>query len=340
MSYIEVKNLSKSYGSEKVLKNINFIVLKGEIVSILGPSGSGKSTILEIFCGFKEADTGIIKIENKDILDKEPKDRNISMIFQNYALMPHLTVFDNIGLGMKIRGENKKVIKEKVLWAASILDLEKYLDRKPKELSGGQRQRVAIGRGIVRKPKVFLMDEPLSNLDYKLRMDTANEIVSLNKRIDGTTIYITHDREEAMLISDRIIILKDGEVQQIGTPKEIYENPKNIFVAEFLGRPKINILDIEVKDNKAYFKEKVIKKIDLKNGNYKFCIRPEKIYIKENGSLKGIIRDIKYLGSEYIIDIEVEGEIFKIKTSKLANKLDESLDIDFNLDNINIFIEN
>ncbi|MGL5648182.1 MAG: ABC transporter ATP-binding protein [Clostridium sp.] len=340
MSYIEVKNLSKSYGSEKVLKNINFTVSRGEIVSILGPSGSGKSTILEIFCGFKEADTGIIKIENKDILDKEPKDRNISMIFQNYALMPHLTVFDNIGLGMKIRGESKKIIKEKVLWAASILELEKYLDRKPKELSGGQRQRVAIGRGIVRKPKVFLMDEPLSNLDYKLRMDTANEIVSLNKRIDGTTIYITHDREEAMLISDRIIILKDGEIQQIGTPKEIYENPKNIFVAEFLGRPKINILDIEVKDNKAYFKEKVIKKIDLKNGNYKFCIRPEKIYIKENGSLKGIIRDIKYLGSEYIIDIEVEGEIFKIKTSKLANKLDESLDIDFNLDNINIFIEN
>ncbi|MGL4850729.1 MAG: ABC transporter ATP-binding protein [Clostridium sp.] len=336
MSYIEIKDLNKSFGNEKVLEDINFSIEKGEIVSILGPSGSGKSTILEILCGFKEPDTGIVKIEGEDILCKEPKDRNISMIFQDYALMPHLTVFENIGLGMKIRGEKKKTIKEKVMWAAEILDLGKHLDKKPKELSGGQRQRVAIGRGIVRNPKVFLMDEPLSNLDYKLRMETATEIVELNKRIEGTTIYITHDREEAMLISDKIILLKDGKVQQVGTPLEVYKNPKNIFVAEFLGRPRINILNVEIKDKKIYFKGTFIKKTNKEDGEYKLCVRPEEIFISKNGVLKGVIKDTKYLGNEYIADIEVENRILKIRTTE-ENKLGESVEIDFALDNINIF---
>lgn len=344
-NYIVFKNISKKYKETEALKNISFAIKKGEIVSVLGPSGSGKSTLLELICGFEKPDSGEIIIDGENIESKEPRDRNISMIFQNYALMPHLNVYENISFGMKIRKEKKKDIKEKTLWAAKILQLEDVLYKKPKELSGGQRQRVAIGRGIVRNPKLFLMDEPLSNLDYKLRMETCSEIVNLNKEIKGTTLYVTHDQEEAILISDRLVILNKGAIMQIGTGKEIYDRPKNKFVAEFIGKTKMNFLDIKKESDKFFLEEIGTIETDkfsyIKDGNYILGIRSEDIELKNDSSIKGNVVGSVYLGGEYITEIELKNKILKVKTNKdLSYKLGGTVGISFNLDKINIFDQN
>lgn len=344
-NYIVFKNISKKYKETEALKNISFAIKKGEIVSVLGPSGSGKSTLLELICGFEKPDSGEIIIDGENIERKEPKDRDISMIFQNYALMPHLNVYENISFGMKIRKEKKKDIKEKTLWAAKILQLEDVLYKKPKELSGGQRQRVAIGRGIVRNPKLFLMDEPLSNLDYKLRMETCSEIVNLNKEIKGTTLYVTHDQEEAILISDRLVILNKGAIMQIGTGKEIYDRPKNKFVAEFIGKTKMNFLDIKKESDKFFLEEIGTIETDkfsyIKDGNYILGIRSEDIELKNDSSIKGNVVGSVYLGGEYITEIELKNKILKVKTNKdLSYKLGGTVGISFNLDKINIFDQN
>ncbi|MGV3024113.1 ABC transporter ATP-binding protein [Clostridium thermobutyricum] len=344
-NYIVFKNISKKYKETEALKNISFAIKKGEIVSVLGPSGSGKSTLLELICGFEKPDSGEIIIDGENIEGKEPRDRNISMIFQNYALMPHLNVYENISFGMKIRKEKKKDIKEKTLWAAKILQLEDVLYKKPKELSGGQRQRVAIGRGIVRNPKLFLMDEPLSNLDYKLRMETCSEIVNLNREIKGTTLYVTHDQEEAILISDRLVILNKGAIMQIGTGKEIYDRPKNKFVAEFIGKTKMNFLDIKKESDKFFLEEIGTIETDkfsyIKDGNYILGIRSEDIELKNDSSIKGNVVGSVYLGGEYITEIELKNKILKVKTNKdLSYKLGGTVGISFNLDKINIFDQN
>ncbi|WP_195970822.1 ABC transporter ATP-binding protein [Clostridium thermobutyricum] len=344
-NYIVFKNISKKYKETEALKNISFAIKKGEIVSVLGPSGSGKSTLLELICGFEKPDSGEIIIGGENLEGKEPKDRDISMIFQNYALMPHLNVYENISFGMKIRKEKKKDIKEKTLWAAKILQLEDVLYKKPKELSGGQRQRVAIGRGIVRNPKLFLMDEPLSNLDYKLRMETCSEIVNLNREIKGTTLYVTHDQEEAILISDRLVILNKGVIMQIGTGKEIYDKPKNKFVAEFIGKTKMNFLDIKKESNKFFLEEIGTIETDkfsyIKDGNYILGIRSEDIELKNDSNIKGNVVGSVYLGGEYITEIELKNKILKVKTNKdLSYKLGGTVGISFNLDKINIFDQN
>lgn len=344
-NYIVFKNISKKYKETEALKNISFAIKKGEIVSVLGPSGSGKSTLLELICGFEKPDSGEIIIDGENIESKEPRDRNISMIFQNYALMPHLNVYENISFGMKIRKEKKKDIKEKTLWAAKILQLEDVIYKKPKELSGGQRQRVAIGRGIVRNPKLFLMDEPLSNLDYKLRMETCSEIVNLNREIKGTTLYVTHDQEEAILISDRLVILNKGAIMQIGTGKEIYDRPKNKFVAEFIGKTKMNFLDIKKESDKFFLEEIGTIETDkfsyIKDGNYILGIRSEDIELKNDSSIKGNVVGSVYLGGEYITEIELKNKILKVKTNKdLSYKLGGTVGISFNLDKINIFDQN
>lgn len=344
-NYIVFKNISKKYKETEALKNISFAIKKGEIVSVLGPSGSGKSTLLELICGFEKPDSGEIIIDGENLEGKEPKDRDISMIFQNYALMPHLNVYENISFGMKIRKEKKKDIKEKTLWASKILQLEDVLYKKPKELSGGQRQRVAIGRGIVRNPKLFLMDEPLSNLDYKLRMETCSEIVNLNREIKGTTLYVTHDQEEAILISDRLVILNKGVIMQIGTGKEIYDKPKNKFVAEFIGKTKMNFLDIKKESNKFFLEEIGTIETDkfsyIKDGNYTLGIRSEDIELKNDSNIKGNVVGSVYLGGEYITEIELKNKILKVKTNKdLSYKLGGTVGISFNLDKINIFDQN
>ena len=223
----------------------------GEFLVLVGPSGCGKSTSLRMLAGLEDVNSGRILIGDRDVTDVQPKDRDIAMVFQNYALYPHMSVADNMGFALKIAGTPKADIRKRVEEAAKILDLTQYLDRKPKALSGGQRQRVAMGRAIVRQPQVFLMDEPLSNLDAKLRVQTRTQIASLQRRLGVTTVYVTHDQTEALTMGDRIAVLKDGLLQQVGTPRDLYERPNNVFVAGFIGSPAMNIGSFQVSDGAA-----------------------------------------------------------------------------------------
>ena len=239
-------------GSDKpAVDQLNLEIKDGEFLVLVGPSGCGKSTSLRMLAGLEDVNAGRIFIGDKDVTDVQPKNRDIAMVFQNYALYPHMTVRDNMGFALKIAGTPKEEIKTRVEEAAKILDLEPYLDRKPKALSGGQRQRVAMGRAIVRKPQVFLMDEPLSNLDAKLRVQTRTQIASLQRELGVTTVYVTHDQTEALTMGDRIAVLKDGLLQQVGTPEEMYDKPANVFVAGFIGSPAMNIGTFNVEGTNA-----------------------------------------------------------------------------------------
>ena len=244
MASLSLKNICKVYpnGFEAV-KDFNLEVEDQEFIISVGPSGCGKSTTLRMIAGLEEISSGEFRIDGKIMNDVEPKDRDIAMVFQNYALYPHMTVFDNMAFGLKLRKVPKEEIKKKVEEAAKILDLEKLLDRKPKALSGGQRQRVAMGRAIVRNPKVFLMDEPLSNLDAKLRVQMRSEIAALHNRLKATIIYVTHDQTEAMTLGTRIVVLKDGVIMQVDSPQKLYNEPNNLFVAGFIGSPQMNFID-------------------------------------------------------------------------------------------------
>ena len=225
----------------------------GEFLVLVGPSGCGKSTSLRMLAGLEDVNGGAIRIGDRDVTHLAPKDRDIAMVFQNYALYPHMSVAENMGFALKIAGESKEKIHERVLEAAKILDLEQYLERKPKALSGGQRQRVAMGRAIVRSPQVFLMDEPLSNLDAKLRVQTRSQIAALQRRLGVTTVYVTHDQVEAMTMGDRVAVLKDGILQQVDTPRRMYDNPNNVFVAGFIGSPAMNLLQVEAEGGTLHF---------------------------------------------------------------------------------------
>ena len=244
MASLSLTNVCKVYpnGFEAV-KDFNLEVEDQEFIIFVGPSGCGKSTTLRMIAGLEEISSGELKIDGRVVNDVEPKDRDNAMVFQNYALYPHMTVFDNMAFGLKLRKVPKDEIKKKVEEAAKILDLEKLLDRKPKALSGGQRQRVAMGRAIVRNPKVFLMDEPLSNLDAKLRVQMRSEIASLHNRLKATIIYVTHDQTEAMTLGTRIVVLKDGVIMQVDSPQKLYNEPNNLFVAGFIGSPQMNFID-------------------------------------------------------------------------------------------------
>ncbi|MBB2892774.1 ABC transporter ATP-binding protein [Flexivirga oryzae] len=227
---------------------LNIDIQDGEFLVLVGPSGSGKSTALRMLAGLEEVNEGRILIGDRDVTNLSPKDRDVAMVFQNYALYPHMSVADNMGFALKIAGVPKAEIRSRVEEAAKILDLEGYLDRKPKALSGGQRQRVAMGRAIVRSPQVFLMDEPLSNLDAKLRVQTRTQIASLQRRLGVTTVYVTHDQVEAMTMGDRVAVLKDGLLQQLDTPRRMYDHPNNVFVAGFIGSPAMNLLEVPITD--------------------------------------------------------------------------------------------
>ncbi|MEW2130824.1 sn-glycerol-3-phosphate ABC transporter ATP-binding protein UgpC [Streptomyces sp. NPDC005435] len=230
----------------------------GEFLVLVGPSGCGKSTSLRMLAGLEDVNGGAIRIGDRDVTHLPPKDRDIAMVFQNYALYPHMTVADNMGFALKIAGVNKAEIRAKVEEAAKILDLTEYLDRKPKALSGGQRQRVAMGRAIVREPQVFLMDEPLSNLDAKLRVSTRTQIASLQRRLGITTVYVTHDQVEAMTMGDRVAVLKDGLLQQVDTPRNMYDRPANLFVAGFIGSPAMNLVEVPITDGGVKFGNSVV----------------------------------------------------------------------------------
>ena len=252
MATVELKNVKKIYeGGVLAVDNANITVNDKEFVVLVGPSGCGKSTTLRMIAGLEEITSGELYIDGKLMNDVAPKDRDIAMVFQNYALYPHMTVYENMAFGLKIRKFPKKEISDRVREAARILDIEELLDRKPKALSGGQRQRVAVGRAIVRKPKVFLFDEPLSNLDAKLRVQMRAELSSLHTRLQATMVYVTHDQVEAMTMGDRIVVLKDGYIQQIGSPLDLYNRPVNRFVAGFIGSPPMNVLKATIKEDKG-----------------------------------------------------------------------------------------
>ena len=242
MAAVVIRDVEKAFGSTKVIHGINIDIADGEFVVLVGPSGCGKSTLLRMVAGLEEISGGTISIGNRVVNNLPPKDRDVAMVFQNYALYPHMTVYDNMAFSMKLRKADDKLIDERVQKAATILNLRDYLKRFPRQLSGGQRQRVAMGRAIVRDPQVFLFDEPLSNLDAKLRVAMRTEIKALHQRLKTTTIYVTHDQVEAMTMADRIVVMHDGIVEQIGTPLELYDSPVNTFVAGFIGSPAMNFI--------------------------------------------------------------------------------------------------
>ena len=285
MSNVILKNVKKIYDKKVVINNIDLEIKDKEFVVLVGASGCGKSTILRMIAGLEEITDGEIYIGDKKVNDIHPKDRDIAFVFQSYALYPHMTVRENIAFGLKMRKVDKATIEQKVQEAAEILDLTEYLDRKPKQLSGGQRQRVALGRAIVRNPKVFLMDEPLSNLDAKLRVQMRSEIKKLHEKLQTTFIYVTHDQTEALTMGDRIVVLDKGVIQQADTPEEIYNNPANTFVGGFIGSPQMNFIDG--------------KDLGL-DENVLYGIRPEKMIC--NGNIKKTVEVeiTELLGSEKI----------------------------------------
>jgi multiple sugar transport system ATP-binding protein len=246
MSHVVLEGVTKSFGSLEVIPPLDLQIEKGEFVVLVGPSGCGKTTTLRMVAGLEEANGGRIVIDCKDVTNLRPGLRNCAMVFQNYALYPHMTIYENIAYGMKVRGEPAEKIRQKVQAASEVLGLERYLDRKPKQLSGGQRQRVAIGRAIVRDPAVFLFDEPLSNLDAKLRVEMRAEIKQLQRRLGATTIYVTHDQVEAMTMADRVVLMSRGRIEQAADPIELYERPANVFVAGFIGTPGMNFIEAKV----------------------------------------------------------------------------------------------
>ena len=254
MATVAFKDILKSYGKTKVIHGISFDITDGEFVVLVGPSGCGKSTLLRMLAGLEEISGGEISIDGKVVNELDSKDRDIAMVFQSYALYPHMTVRDNMAFSLKLRKADAKLTEERVANAARILNLDVLLDRFPRELSGGQRQRVAMGRAIVRDPKVFLFDEPLSNLDAKLRVSMRAEIKDLHQRLKTTTVYVTHDQIEAMTLADRIVVMHDGIIEQIGTPLELFDAPGNLFVAQFIGSPSMNVMlgTLRLRDGKAF----------------------------------------------------------------------------------------
>lgn len=311
MATLEIKNLSKAYKSNQVLKDTNITVNDGEMVALLGPSGSGKTTILRIVAGFIEANGGNVCIDGESILDLEAHKRNIGVVFQNYALFPHMTVWQNVEFGLKMRKLPAEERKARVEEALNVVDMLPYAKRYPNQLSGGQQQRVAIARVVAIRAKLMLLDEPLSNLDAKLRRQVRVEIKELQRKLKITTVIVTHDQEEAMTLGDRIAILNEGRIQQIGTPMDLYERPANQFVAGFLGTPSINFFEMEIRDEKCSIagfdvsSDVLTERMkSLKNGKYFVGVRPEQMNIHQ-GDKKFImpvkVSLIENLGAETLI---------------------------------------
>jgi multiple sugar transport system ATP-binding protein len=290
-------------GTRPAVDQVELTVKDGEFLVLVGPSGCGKTTTLRMLAGLEEVNEGRILIGDRDVTQVPPKDRDIAMVFQNYALYPHMTVAENMGFALKIAGVKKDERAARVLEAAKLLDLEPYLDRKPKALSGGQRQRVAMGRAIVRKPEVFLMDEPLSNLDAKLRVATRTQIASLQRRLGVTTVYVTHDQVEAMTMGDRVAVLKDGVLQQVDTPRALYETPANVFVAGFIGSPAMNLMTLKISDGGVKFGNANLKinsavLAKTKEKSVTVGLRPEDLVVSKSEGIQVEIDVIEELGAD------------------------------------------
>ena len=360
MASLSLKGIQKIYPNGfHAVKDFNLDIEDKEFIIFVGPSGCGKSTTLRMIAGLEDISGGTLEIDGKVMNDVEPKDRDIAMVFQNYALYPHMTVYDNMAFGLKLRKVPKDEIDRKVKEAARILDLEKLLDRKPKALSGGQRQRVAMGRAIVRNPKVFLMDEPLSNLDAKLRVQMRIEISKIHQRLGATIIYVTHDQTEAMTLGTRIVVMKDGVVQQVDTPQHLYEQPGNLFVAGFMGSPQMNFLDAQIAEKGGDLIAKVgeydivipaAKAKVLKDGGYVgktvvLGIRPEDIhdsqmFIEASPSvpMTSTVKVYELLGAEVFLYFDVNGTQVTARVDPRTNsKTGDTIKFAFDMEKSHFF---
>lgn len=328
MAGLRFTNVNKSFGDAKVIHDVNFSIDNGEFIVFVGPSGCGKSTLLRLIAGLDEVTSGSIHIDEEDVTQLEPAERGVAMVFQSYALYPHMNVYDNMGFGLKMNHVPKEEIDARVQKAAKILELDNLLDRKPKTLSGGQRQRVAIGRSIVREPKVFLLDEPLSNLDAELRIQMRIEIAKLHDSLTSTMIYVTHDQTEAMTLADRIVVLRAGAVEQMGSPIELYDNPDNQFVGGFIGSPKMNFVEGTVQStsenkvsvtldilNQLTIKTKARDKAPQKGERVLVGMRPEHFLTTDQTDyiLKGGISLVEQMGGVSYIYIDTEQDRLTIE---------------------------
>lgn len=359
MARVLLENVYKRFGDVEVVTDSNLEAKDREFLVLVGPSGCGKTTTLRMVAGLEDVTEGKIFIGDRDVTNVHPRDRDIAMVFQNYALYPHMSIRENMAFGLKLRKVSKKIIEERVAEASEMLGLEPYLERKPKQLSGGQRQRVALGRAIVRHPKVFLMDEPLSNLDAKLRVQTRGEIKKLHSRLNSTIIYVTHDQVEAMTLGNRICIMKDGIIQQVDQPISIYDNPGNVFVGGFIGSPSMNFIDgvINKKDKKYIFEANStqfdVTGADLANEFDKILgqdiilgIRPEDVYDKKTAdtlsvnfdSTKAVVDFAELLGSETFLHVTVGAEKLVVKVDPHINPaIGDKIDIVSNLKKLHVF---
>ena len=354
MANLRLENIEKVYDGKVVaVEGFNLDIADKEFIILVGPSGCGKSTVLRMIAGLEDITSGNLYIDDKLVNDVEPKDRDIAMVFQNYALYPHMNVYDNMAFGLKMRKVDKAEIDESVRKSAKLLGIENLLKRKPKALSGGQRQRVALGRAIVRKPRVFLMDEPLSNLDAKLRVQMRAEIVKLHKRLGTTFIYVTHDQTEAMTMGDRIVVMKDGFIQQVATPRELYEKPVNAFVASFIGSPQMNFLDatvtegtedyyLKIRDASFKLSKEVGNKLKRSGHIGQTLIigaRPEDVTMSDKSpNISAKIEGIENTGSErYIYFLLDDREIVSKAYGHVACKIGDEISLSLNVDKIHFF---
>ena len=318
MATLTLDNVKKSFGKTEVIHGVSIDVSEGEFIVIVGPSGCGKSTLLRMVAGLETVTSGAVQIDGRTVNDVEPMDRDIAMVFQNYALYPHMSVFDNMAYGLKIAGTPRAEIETRVAQAAKMLQLEPYLKRKPRELSGGQRQRVAMGRAIVRKPAVFLFDEPLSNLDAKLRVQMRLEIKALQRDLGVTSLYVTHDQVEAMTLADRMIVMNGGVADQIGAPLEVYANPATAFVAGFIGSPPTNFLD------PAQIGQ---------SGEGQVGIRPEHMRIAPSGRLPAHVAYAEALGAETLIHLRgAQGDLLTVRQDAASPIPEEGADVSLDWD--------
>lgn len=342
-AFLELKNISKRFGSNSIIEDLNLQVSKGEFLVLVGPSGCGKSTVLRLIAGLEDPSAGEVWIDGKNRNGTEPKSRHIAMVFQHYALYPHMNVYENMAFGLRVgKRLEEKEIQVRVNEAAEMLQLEGLLDRKPKQLSGGQRQRVALGRALVRKPRVFLFDEPLSNLDAHLRNQMRIEIRKLQKRLGITSIYVTHDQIEATTMGDRIAILQKGKLQQIGSPQEVYQKPQNKFVAQFIGSPEMNFFRVSV-GSKGDFRlgGKQMSMPQLSPGDYFLGLRPEQLKPGAQANvLSAKVEFTEYLGAHVLVHSRLEGSneiLFTLQENSNLPMLGETLQVSCSNEDMHFF---
>ena len=342
MAKIELQNLSKRWGNFVGVKNLNLKINAKEFVVFLGPSGCGKTTTMRMVAGLEEPSDGNIIIDGKIVNDLEPKDRDVAMVFQSYALYPTMSVFENICFPLKVRKIDKALHHNKVMKAAKMVELTEFLHRKPSELSGGQRQRVALARAIVREPNVFLMEEPLSNLDAKLRVSTRTQIKKLSNELKVTTLYVTHDQIEAMTLADKVVVMNNGIVQQVDSPSEIYERPSNTFVAGFIGSPGMNIIEGSVSKKTFRADSTKINNLKIESGKVIFGFRAEDALISnKSGNIKAPIYSIELLGDSKMISIKLDEKLIFIKTEKNSKlQIGEIVMISIPINNYHFFSSN